>query len=203
MQAVASSLFRVVRFPHQGRIFTVDQLSFFASSFEGNVPFVEHTSKSLVSVGVGLFKDPSLMGVFPLPPPNLAPVNMISVRFDPWVLPPLNQEDSWGEMMPLSPAELNYIEIVAASAPPPEPAFPSSVPDSYDHFPWLGGEATSDPLKESFPSDEAIIETMSLEELPWLDHHHRSSFLPPHSEMVACLKRFASCVPSPPLQTPV
>ena len=106
-------------------------------------------------------------------------------------------------MMSLSPAELNYIEIVAASAPPPEPAFPSSVPDSYDHFPWLGEEATSDPLKESFPSDEAIIETMSLEELPWLDHHHRSSFLPPHSEMVTCLERFASCVPSPPLQTPI
>ena len=174
MQAVASSLFRVVRFPHQGKIVTVDQLSFFSSSSEGNVSFVEHTSKSLVSVGAGLFKDPSLMGVFPLPPLNLAPVNMISVRSDPWVLPPLNQEDSWGDMMPLSPTELNYIEIVAASAPPPEPAFLSSVPDSYDHFPWLGDEATSDPLKESFPSNEAIIETMYLEELPWLDHHHRS-----------------------------
>ena len=148
MQAMASSLFRVVHFPHQGRIVTVDQLSFFASSSEGNVSFVEHPSKSLVSVGAGLFKDPSLMGVFPLPPQNLAPVNMISVRSDPWVLLPLNQEDSWGDMMPLSPAELNYIKIVAASAPPPEPAFLSSVPDSYDHFPWLGDEATSDPLKE-------------------------------------------------------
>ena len=51
-------------------------------------------------------------------------------------------------MMPLSPAELNYVEIVAASAPPPEPAPPSSVPDSYAHSPWLGDEATSDPLKE-------------------------------------------------------
>ena len=59
MQAVASSLFRVIRFPHQGKIVTVDQLSFFASSSEGNVLFVEHTSKSLESVAAGLFKDPT------------------------------------------------------------------------------------------------------------------------------------------------
>jgi hypothetical protein len=200
---MASSLFRVVRFPHQGKIVTVDQLSFFASSSEGNVPFVEHTSSSLVSVGAGLFKDPSLMGVFPLPPPNLASVNMITAHTDPWVLPPVHHEDSWGEMMPLSPAELNYIEIVAASASTSEPAIPGSVPDSPETFPWLGEKATSDPLKESFPSDEAIIETMSPEELPWSDHHHRSSFLPPHSEMATCLGRFASCLPHIPLQTPI
>ena len=98
-------------------------------------------------------------------------------------------------MIPLSPAELNYVEIVAASAPPPEPALPSGVPDSYVHFPWLGDDATSDPLKEIFPSDEAIIETMSLEEPPWSDHHHHSSFLPAHQEMITCLERFASRIP--------
>ncbi|MCY6488483.1 hypothetical protein, partial [Actinobacillus pleuropneumoniae] len=84
------------------------------------------------------------------------------------------QIESWGDMMLLSPAELNYVEIVAALSSSPEPAPLSGVPDSYDHFPWLGGDATSDPLKEMFPSDEAIIETMSLEEPPWADHHHRS-----------------------------
>ena len=72
----------------------MDHLSFFASSSEGNVPFVEHTSKSFESVGVRLFKDPALMGVFPLPPPNLAPINMISMRSDPWVLPLANQVES-------------------------------------------------------------------------------------------------------------
>lgn len=143
------------------------------------------------------------MGVFPLPPPNLTPINMISMRSDPWVLPLANQIESWGDMMPLSPTELNYIEIVAASAPAPEPALPSGVPDLYDHFPWLGDDATSGPLKEVFPSDEAIIETMSLEEPPWSDHHHRSSFLPAHQEMIAFLERFASCIPSSPLQTPI
>lgn len=65
MRAVASSLFRVIRFPHQGKIVTVDQLSFFASSSEANVPFVEHTSMPYENVGARLFKEPALMGVFP------------------------------------------------------------------------------------------------------------------------------------------
>jgi len=203
MQAVASSLFRVIRFPHQGKIFTIDQLSFFASSSEGNVPFVEHTSKSCESVGARLFKDPALMGVFSLPLPNLAPINMISMRSNPWVLPPANQIESWGDMMPLSPTKLNYVEIIAALAPLPKPASSSTVPNSYARSPWLGNEASLDPLQETFPSDEAIIETMSLEELPWPNHHHRSSFLPAHQDMLTCLERFAPYLPSQPLQTPI
>lgn len=58
------------------------------------MPFVEHTSVSCESVGAGLFKDLALMGVFSLPPPNIAPINMISVCFDPWVLPPTDQIES-------------------------------------------------------------------------------------------------------------
>jgi len=200
---VASSLFHVIHFPHQGKIVIVDQLSFFASSSEGNVPFVEHTSIPYESVGAGLFKDPALMGVFSLPPPNIAPINMISVRSDPCVLPPTDQVESWGDEMLLSPAELNYVEIVSASAPPPESAPSSRALDSYAYSPWLGDDASSDPLKEIFPSDEAIIETMSLEEPPWSDHYHHSSFLPTHWEMLTCLERFAPCLPSQPLQTPI
>ena len=36
-----------------------------------------------------------------------------------------------------------------------------------------------DYISYTFPSDESIMEIMSLEEMPWKDHHHRSSFLPP------------------------
>lgn len=82
MRSVASSLFRVIRFPHQGKIVLVDQLSFLDSSSEGNVPFVVHTSIPVENVGVGLFKDPALMGVFSLPPPNLASIGLISTRSD-------------------------------------------------------------------------------------------------------------------------
>jgi len=91
MRAVASSLFCVLHFPHQGKMIKVDQLSFFASSSsDGNVPFVEHITVPYESVGSGLFKDPALMGVFSLPPPNIAPINMISIRSDPWVIPPVD-----------------------------------------------------------------------------------------------------------------
>ena len=100
----------------------VDQLSFFASSSsDGNVPFVEHTYVPYESVGVGLFKDPTLMGVFSLPPPNVAPINMISVHSDMWVLRPANQVEYWGDEMSLSPTKLNYVEIVSTSTPPFEP----------------------------------------------------------------------------------
>lgn len=90
MCVVASSLFLVLCFPHQGKIFTVNQLSFFASSSsDGNVPFVEHTSIPYESVGPGVFKDPTLMAAFSLPPPNVTLVDMISLKHDPWVIPPI------------------------------------------------------------------------------------------------------------------
>ena len=44
---------------------------------------------------------------------------------------------------------------------------------------------------------------MSLEELPWGDGHHRSSFMPSLGAMTDCLERYATQVPSPPLQTPI
>lgn len=162
MRAVVSSLFRVLHFHHQGKIITVNQFSFFPSSYsDGNVPFVEHTSVPYESVGVGLFKDPALMGVFSLLPPSITPINMISIRFDPWVLLPVDQVESWGDDMPLSPAELNYVDIISASDLSSEPAPSSKDLYAYVQCPWLGNGTSSDPLQEMFPSDEAIIETMS------------------------------------------
>ena len=36
----------------------------------------------------------------------------------------------------------------------------------------------SDPFQHAFETDESIREILSLDELPWDDLHHRSSFLP-------------------------
>jgi hypothetical protein len=106
MFCVVSSLFRVLRFPHEGKIVTVDQLSFFSSgSSNGNVPYVGNTEIPYESVGAGLFKDSALMGTFSLPPPNVHFINMISVSTDPWIIPTLDQIDSFGDAMPLSPLE--------------------------------------------------------------------------------------------------
>lgn len=103
MHAMASSLFRMIHFPHQGKIVTVDQLSLFASSsLDGNVPNVKHTGSPYESVGASLFKGSALMGIFPLPPPHVASVNMISVKSDPWVILVPDLVDTWGEVMPPS-----------------------------------------------------------------------------------------------------
>jgi len=55
MRGMASSLFHVIRFPHQGKIIIVDQLYFFTSSSNGNAPFVEHTFVPCESVGAKHF----------------------------------------------------------------------------------------------------------------------------------------------------
>ena len=34
-------------------------------------------------------------------------------------------------------------------------------------------------ILQPLPLDESIMQVMSLDEMPWKDHHHRSSFLPP------------------------
>ena len=83
MLYVPSTVFRFIKFPHEGKIVTVDQLSFFTSSSENNVPYVDQISNPPDSVGPDLFKDLVLMGIFPTPPPNTAQVNMLSRSDEP------------------------------------------------------------------------------------------------------------------------
>jgi hypothetical protein len=100
--AVASSIFRLIQFPHHGKTVTIVQLDFFTLDLHGkhtnNVPFVECLKISYKSVGVGLLKDSSLMGTLPSsilnPPPKVATVNTISTlsqqslgSYAPWVVP--------------------------------------------------------------------------------------------------------------------
>ena len=96
---------------------------------------------------------------------------------------------------------MKSIIVVAASDPPPPEHAPLSMAlDVYSQSPWLGDADSLDPLREVFPSDEAIVEMMSLEDLPWIDGHHRSSFMPGLGEMYDCLECFTSQVPTLPLQ---
>ena len=85
MCVVVSTLFPVVQFPHQGKVVTVDQLSFFNTNTRtGNMSFIAKTPAGYENVGVGILKDSSLMGTFPIPPPpniprpSVASINMIS-----------------------------------------------------------------------------------------------------------------------------
>jgi hypothetical protein len=84
MCVVVSTLFRVVCFPHQGKLVIVDQLALFNSDTRnGNVLFIAKTPSGYENVDVGLLKDSSLMGTFPIPLPDVshssvASINMIS-----------------------------------------------------------------------------------------------------------------------------
>ena len=80
MKAVASSVFRTIMFPHNEKIITVDQVSYYEPNPSANVdnilPLI-HTNQDvypLVEMGPGIFKDPSLLGTYhgvpPLLPPN-------------------------------------------------------------------------------------------------------------------------------------
>ena len=82
-----------------------------------NVPLVSNSHPVTELIGVGLFKDPCLMGVFPPPVPDafFAPINMISCIStfvgDPWILPNLTEVETYGDTMPLLSAEKTYSVI--------------------------------------------------------------------------------------------
>jgi hypothetical protein len=177
MHAVVSTLFCVVRFPHQGKVVTVDQLAFFnADTHVGNVPFIAKTPLGYENVGVGLLKDSSLMGTFPIPPPPdiphpfIASVNMISavphelpVSVDPWIVPDPGDHVRFGDIMPLSSVESAYQAIQSATL---------TTYSLEELFP--------DPFRVVFPTDEMIMSVMA--DTPWDNGHHRSIlFLEQHT----------------------
>ena len=97
MSAIASAVVRVVVFPHEGKLVTIDQLNFTRKgrmdSNESTVPLVDQVKLAAQSFGARMYA--SLMGTFDLS----APVNYIGstsvgrsiatvvYRTDPWVLP--------------------------------------------------------------------------------------------------------------------
>jgi hypothetical protein len=197
MIVIASSVFRCVQFPHQGKIVTIDHLDFCTPDARipatNNIPFLGDHPVTYESIGVGLLKDSSLMGTFstPLPPTvhHISSVNMIltmpyqsSESFDPWVVPTPLEFDVLGDTMPPSPAEAAYIAIQSTS--PSSNTSHSLAPDTYSMPSWLDSlSSVVDYISQIFPSDESIMEMLSIDDLPWDDNHHRSSFLPPLEEI--------------------
>ena len=137
MQAVASSLFRVVCFPSNGKIVMIDQMSFknpnVTPSSVTSIPIINHSQPATRSVGIGMY--PSLMGSFSCPTLVLmigssssqASSSLRSVFFctthmeDPWILPtPSPSSDPIGTDVPLPTTMIAYqanIECVAKPIP--------------------------------------------------------------------------------------
>jgi hypothetical protein len=192
MRVVASTVYRLVHFPHLGRIVSINQLDYCSPNVRfdaaAHVPLV-HSHAVPELIGAGLFKDPCLMGVFPLPVPDtfVAPINMISsvgtFMGDTWILPHPIEVEKYGDTMPLSPAKKTYSviqsEFVSNICPPTEGELdPYSLPEWAD----IAFSSLHDFLNDVLLSDKVIIEAMVLSERPWEDNHHRSSILPPLNE---------------------
>jgi hypothetical protein len=85
MKAVASSVFRTMMFPHNGKIVTIDQVSHYEPNPSANIDYIlplGYTSQDaypLVEMGPGIFKDPSLLGTYYGAPPLLHPANQVCV----------------------------------------------------------------------------------------------------------------------------
>jgi hypothetical protein len=82
MQVVVATVFRVLLFPHEGRIVTIDQLSFSRPDLAlgaSTVPMIDNPQAGVINVGVGLC--PSLMGTFDYPPPHtMSSLYLITTR---------------------------------------------------------------------------------------------------------------------------
>ena len=72
MATIVSTYFRKIAFPFQGGITIVDQQTFLPnnSQLTGSIVMIHESSQLLQNIGVGLLKDPTLMGTFALPTPN-------------------------------------------------------------------------------------------------------------------------------------
>jgi hypothetical protein len=170
MHAFVSTLFHVIRFPHQGKVVTVDQMAFFnLDSRTRNVHFISKTPLGYENVSVGLLKYSTMMGTFPIPPPDIPPPFVASIKiiytivretpesYDPWVVPSPDDYLHYDNNMPLTLVESDYQDIQSAT--------PSS-PSLYDSSPDL--------FHVIFPTYEMIMSVMSMEDTPWDDGHHRS-----------------------------
>jgi hypothetical protein len=85
MKVIASSVFRTMMFPHNGKIITIDQVSNYepnpSSNIDNILPFI-HTNLDaypLIDMGPIIFKDPSLLGTYHKAPPLLHPSAQVCV----------------------------------------------------------------------------------------------------------------------------
>jgi hypothetical protein len=203
MQAVFATVFRVLLFPHEGHIVTIDQLSFSRPDLALGVSMIlmiDNPQPGVVNVGVGLC--PSLMGTFDFPPPHdikfisnhhkveIFQVSSFCMTYfeDPWILPSpsatMDETGHSGMSMPLSATEVACSVVQQASANPD--LTPAQELDPLLEPIWAHGSlANVDLLDLVLPSDEAVIEAMTSLDKPWEDIHHRSYFLPELSRIEA------------------
>lgn len=169
----------LIKFPHNGKIITIDQLTYFSSNptSSDNIQHVYKMAIPYKDVWVGLVKDSGLLGTFPFPPPNISPsfatIHMISlntiVLYDPSIVPSDSEVDSFRDVMPFSPFEVAY---------PVVQSFSDSCSTEIDPMNVIHGESLlvstseSTTFSKTIHIDEQIHEFLCVDDLPWENLHH-------------------------------
>ena len=85
MKATTSSMFRMMMFPHNGKIITIDQITHYdpnhSAKIDNILPLIPTSSDAypLISMGPKIFKDPSLLGEYHGAPPLIHPLAQVCV----------------------------------------------------------------------------------------------------------------------------
>ena len=85
MSVVTSTIFHKMCFPHEGNIITIDQLTYYKPTFVTSPESIilsmsnNQSSTPLTNVSPGVYKDSSLLGAFPSPPPLISKPNSLGV----------------------------------------------------------------------------------------------------------------------------
>jgi hypothetical protein len=87
MKAVSYSVFRMMMFPHNGKIVTINQITHYEPNHFANIDNIltlVHTRSdaySLIDMGPTIFKDPSLLGAYHGEPPLIHPSTQVCVIY--------------------------------------------------------------------------------------------------------------------------
>jgi len=122
-----------------------------------------------MNINAGMFKYPSLMGIFLIPPPSsttkVAHINMISsftsgslISFSPWMVPCLKDVESYGTSLPLNVIDIVNRTIPSTSIDTGQNLHPHMECDQTSPLTWAVNSLCShDFLDIDFPSEEAIL----------------------------------------------
>jgi hypothetical protein len=130
MKAVASSVFRTMMFPHNGKIVTIDQVSHYepnpSSNIDNILPLIHmsHDAYPLIEMGPRIFKDPSLLGTYHGAPLLLHPSNQVCIVSS-------NGTHTEDTLPPIESSIISDVPLVA-KLPPQEPLAHSLIPPVHD-----------------------------------------------------------------------
>ena len=203
IEVVPSSYFRCIKFTHEGKLVTIDQLSFYNAPNESGtaVLLVDNSTLACKNMGVGLYS--YLMGSFNISAPILSvklfPIYTLTqvardqgflersfkttYLSDPWTLPKSNtfvdKDGTTGMASPLFAIEVAYQTEQEKTAGKCSSNLGKEERNIYP-LPVLSISSSngSDPLDTKLFTYKTIMEVMCPIEKPWEISNHRSLFIP-------------------------